>query len=402
MSDMVRWELINNAGIELTRVIRDSSVNAQLQSEGIKNVSQAFSSLIEVLSLIDQNIHQINSAIRNNVVKSQSCSTQVLEATSAMQGLENEFQSIHVLLRMIDSVANQTNLLALNATIEAARAGEAGKGFAVVASEVKELSKNTKKVNTEIQEAMTKIAEAVTKLSGQMGNVHELIDAAQTSSEQSKTSADLILDSSQQMQNRMKAASGELGKVSSSLHESEVQLNEVSVIGTTFENLIALLRFQGVFDKLNDPLEKLAPLAESGDFYNGERFTGSEIEVPLKDNDVLISITDPKGLIRFANKTFCDLAGFTQEELIGKPHNIVRHRDMPKTAFKDLWETLHAKQVWQGYVKNKTKDGGFYWVKATVFPCVNGAKESTGYISVRFKAPGEAIRKVIPIYRKLA
>lgn len=401
MSDLIRWELINNAGVELSRVIGESSTNARLQGDGIRSVSLAFTSLMDVLSLIDGNIFQINSAIGSNVNKSQMCSTEVLTATSAMQKLESEFKAIDVLLRQIDAVASQTNLLALNATIEAARAGDAGKGFAVVANEVKELSKSTKQVNTEIQETMAKISEAVVKLSEQLGNVHTLIDEAKKSSEQSKVSADSVLDSSKQMQVRMRTASGELDKVGSSLKESEIQLNEVSVIGSTFENLISLLRFQGIFEKVNDPLERLLPLVSASTYENKERFTKTTGEVLLNEHDVLISITDPKGIIKFANKTFCTLAGYSQAELLGMPHNIVRHPDMPKIAFQDLWAVLGEKKVWQGYVKNKTKTGGFYWVKATAFPCIDSRGEVTGYISVRFRPAREAIQRATEAYRKL-
>ena len=401
MSDLIRWELINNAGMELTHAIKENTQNAKIQSEGIRSVSQSFTSLIDVLSMIDQNIFQITTAIRENVHKNQMCSNEVLNAASAMQKLEDEFRSVNDLLRVIDSVASQTNLLALNATIEAARAGDAGRGFSVVANEVKELSKSTKKVNTEIQDTMMKISEAVSKLSGQLRNVQTLIAEANTTSEQSRISADSILDSSKQMQNRTQNASTELDHVSHSLKESEVQLNEMAVIGKTFENMISLLKFQGVFDKLNDPLERLGPLVQASTYQNNERFSKIQGEVILGEQDVLISITDTKGIIQYANKTFCRLAGYQPEELMGKPHNIVRHPDMPKTAFQDLWDVLNSKQVWQGYVKNKTKTGGFYWVKATVFPCINSAGQITGHISVRFKPPREAITRAMEAYRKL-
>ncbi len=74
---------------------------------------------------------------------------------------------------------------------------------------------------------------------------------------------------------------------------------------------------------------------------------------------------------------------------------------MPKTAFKDLLEVLKAKGVWQGYVKNKRRNGGFYWVKATAFPCLNASGEIEGYISVRFKPTGEAIQRAMQAYRRL-
>lgn len=401
MSDLIRWELINNAGIELSRVIKATEENARVQSHGIKNVAQSFSNLIDILNVIDGNISQISTSIEDNVNKSQLCSSEVLEATSAMLKLENEFQSVHQLLRMIDSVANQTNLLALNATIEAARAGESGKGFGVVANEVKELSKNTKKVNTEIQDTMNKVSQAVSKLSKQLATVHTLIEDSKKSSEQSNMKAHAISDSSRQMQARIQKTTSEVDIIEDSLKDSEVQINEVSVIGQTFENLMGLLRFQGLFDKLNDPLERLKPLVESSTYQNNERFASQLGEVKLADNDVLISITDSRGIIRFANKTFCSLAGYTPQELLGKAHNIVRHPDMPKAAFQDLWDVLHSKQVWQGYVKNRTKTGGFYWVKATAFPCIAGNSQVTGYISVRFRANPEDVQRAVQIYRRL-
>ncbi len=322
MSDLIRWELINNAGVELTRVIADSAANTRGQTDGIRSVTSAFGNLSEVLAVIDKKISQIGAAIRENVSKSKTCSTEILQATGAMQRLEDEFKAVHALLRTIDAVANQTNLLALNATIEAARAGDAGKGFAVVATEVKELSKNTKKVNSEIQNTMTKISESVARLSAQLKNVHGLIDQANVSSEQTGSSAESILESSRQMQTRMHATTDELDKISSSLKESETQLNEVSVIGTTFDNMISLLRYQGVFERLNDPLERLQPLVDASTYENNARFTDHTGEMRLGDKDVLISVTDSRGIIKFANTTFYRFAGYENGELEGKPHNI--------------------------------------------------------------------------------
>ncbi len=88
----------------------------------------------------------------------------------------------------------------------------------------------------------------------------------------------------------------------------------------------------------------------------------------LNDYTFLVSETDEKGIILFANDDFCKIAGYDIDELIGQPHNIIRHKDMPKAAFKDLWETVKKGNIWTGYVKNRAKNGDFYWVYATVFP----------------------------------
>ncbi|MDD2508025.1 MULTISPECIES: PAS domain-containing protein [Aliarcobacter] len=123
-------------------------------------------------------------------------------------------------------------------------------------------------------------------------------------------------------------------------------------------------------------------------------------EIILDDYAFLVSETNEKGNIIFANDDFCEIAGFTVDELIGKPHNIVRHKDMPKAAFKDLWETVKRGEVWTGYVKNATKSGDFYWVFATVFPTTT-SQGTKGYISCRKKATIEEIKQCELLYKQM-
>ena len=97
----------------------------------------------------------------------------------------------------------------------------------------------------------------------------------------------------------------------------------------------------------------------------------------------IVSKTDINWIITYVNQEFCNISWFTQEELIWKPHNIVRHPDMPKDIFKDLWNTIKAKKVWHGIVKNKTKTWWYYWVKSTISPVINEQWNVIEYISVR-------------------
>jgi len=97
--------------------------------------------------------------------------------------------------------------------------------------------------------------------------------------------------------------------------------------------------------------------------YNKSEFL---IETEVPQDELIISRTDLKGNITYANDIFCEISGYTIEELIGKPHNIVRHPDMPAAVFKTLWETLKNKKQWIGAVKNIRHDGGYYWVQAIV------------------------------------
>lgn|SRR5574344_1588078 len=123
-------------------------------------------------------------------------------------------------------------------------------------------------------------------------------------------------------------------------------------------------------------------------------------EVILEKNTMIVSETDEKGIIIYANDDFCKIAGYSKEELIGKPHNIVRHKDMPKAAFKDLWDTVQAGNIWHGIVKNRTKDGNFYWVNATAYPSktIDGKKR---YISVRVQPTKKEIENASKLYESL-
>ncbi len=100
------------------------------------------------------------------------------------------------------------------------------------------------------------------------------------------------------------------------------------------------------------------------------------------EEGVIVSETDLKGIITYANRKFCQIAGYDKEELLGKPHNIIRHPDMPKAAFKDMWDTIKQDKEWMGLVKNLRKDGKYYWVKTYIKPVLKN-EEKVGYIAAR-------------------
>ena len=123
-------------------------------------------------------------------------------------------------------------------------------------------------------------------------------------------------------------------------------------------------------------------------------------EYVLPDGEVIISRTDIKGRISYVNESFVQSSGFSREDAMGKAHNIVRHPDMPPVAFEDLWNTIKEGQPWSALVKNRRKDGGFYWVRANVTPMVENGQIS-GYMSVRTK-PGRAeVAAAEELYRKM-
>ena len=120
-------------------------------------------------------------------------------------------------------------------------------------------------------------------------------------------------------------------------------------------------------------------------------------EVKLLDNSIIISTTDLKGRITHANDEFVKISGFTLDELIGKSHNIVRHPDMPPAAFADLWNDMKADKPWLGIVKNRCKNGDYYWVKAFSSPIVQN-NQKIGYQSVRIKPTAEEITRAENFY----
>jgi aerotaxis receptor len=128
---------------------------------------------------------------------------------------------------------------------------------------------------------------------------------------------------------------------------------------------------------------------------NNQPVTGREYPFPA--GQTVISYTNPKGQITRANQAFIDLSGFTRDELIGQPHNLVRHPDMPEEAFRDLWSTLKRGRPWSGLVKNRRKDGDHYWVRAYASPLADG----TGFVSVRVAATRDEISFAESLYAKM-
>lgn len=124
------------------------------------------------------------------------------------------------------------------------------------------------------------------------------------------------------------------------------------------------------------------------------------IEYPVSDETLIVSRTDLKGKLTYFNEDFIAAAGFTAEELIGQPHNIIRHPDMPPEAFENLWDTLKAGKPWVGAVKNRRKNGDFYWVLATASP-IHENGEVTGYTSIRTKLPADQRAEAEHVYALL-
>jgi PAS domain S-box-containing protein len=121
----------------------------------------------------------------------------------------------------------------------------------------------------------------------------------------------------------------------------------------------------------------------------------------MKENDLIVSKTDTKSRLTYVNEIFMTMAEYTEEELLGKPHNIVRHPDMPKSIFKLLWDKIQSKEEIFAYVINKTKNGNAYWVLANVTASVDSNENIIGYYSVRRKPTDSALNVIKPLYQEM-
>jgi len=124
-------------------------------------------------------------------------------------------------------------------------------------------------------------------------------------------------------------------------------------------------------------------------------------EILLDENSLIVSKTDTKGRLTYANRAFMTISGFSEPELLGKQHNIVRHPDMPRSVFHLLWQTIQHGHECFAYVKNLTKTGDHYWVLANVTPDYDAQQNICGFFSVRRKPRKEAIATIEPIYREM-
>ena len=127
----------------------------------------------------------------------------------------------------------------------------------------------------------------------------------------------------------------------------------------------------------------------------------TNVEVKIYDRTLLVTETDTNGIISYTNHVFCELSGYTLKELIGAPHSIIRHPDIPKQVFENLWLTLQKGETWAGIIKNRTKRGNYYWVKATITPITDDTNTITGYRSLSRKTLPEDIERAEALYEQI-
>lgn len=396
--DALRDTLVRAAGGKLSIVAKSSARTVTEQVGAIRQSCSDFDAILQRMDIVRQSVDQIDNSIGTVVSEAEGSSRELGVVSERMKVLEEHFQAIDDLVRSVNEIADQTHLLSLNATIEAARAGEAGRGFAVVASEVKELANTTKTTNQQVQETLDRIAEAVATLSESVEQSVTKMQQSIAAVEGARKSASTIGTETHQFGDRLQTSLNNFRRLDESSQVAENEVREIEAIGQTFTYLTELMSMYAGEMQLINPLERLLPLVDLSTFRAPKRFTMPEPEYVLRQDDILISATDTKGKITFANNKFYEVAEYEPGALVGKPHNVIRHPDMPQSAFADLWAVIESGKLWQGYVANHSRTGRLYWVKANVFPCFEGG-EIVGYISIRTKPEPEMVKKAIEAYR---
>ena len=396
--EALRNTLIQAAGNKLSMIAQSSANTIDHQIQAIRQSAADFDSILQRMKAVQGNVQLIDANVEKVVDEAKESSEELHHVAEKMNVLQTHFTAIDGLVNTINDIADQTNLLALNATIEAARAGEAGKGFAVVANEVKELSGTTKNANREIHDTLIQIGQAIEDLSQSVDESTQKMRKSIESVNVTRENASQISEETSQFSSLLQDSLQNFHQLDASSMEVENEAQEIHTIGTTFSYLLEMMAMQGLSFQSIDPLDRLLPLVEQSTFNAPERFTGYEQEYVLQENDILISATDTRGMITFANNCFYEIAQYEPGELVGQPHNVIRHPDMPKTAFADLWSVIQAGKLWQGYVANRSQHGRLYWVKANVFPCYENGK-IVGYLSIRTKPQREKIEQAIKAYR---
>ncbi len=127
--------------------------------------------------------------------------------------------------------------------------------------------------------------------------------------------------------------------------------------------------------------------------------TPTLVERVMREDDYIVSMTDTTGRITYGNRIFIEFSGYSESELLGTQHNIIRHPDMPRAVFKLLWDKISNHEECFAYVKNMSKDGGFYWVFTNVTPTFDEAGNITGYFSVRRKPKASGVKVMTDVYR---
>ncbi|WP_337862662.1 methyl-accepting chemotaxis protein, partial [Nitrososphaera sp.] len=353
-----------------TRTIEEVAKGVQDISSAVQNTATSVNSAMQKTTSSNEAIQQAAKEAQLGMEKMNILKERVSKSFDEIAILGSELKKIYSMVNLITKIADQTSLLALNAAIEAARAGDSGKGFAVVADEVKRLAdssmkgaddisgtvKNLEKVAAttmqHIEQGNVSLAESyevITKVLSSLDKVAQMVAGITASMHEISSAAEEAASGSEEV-----AESGE--EVASVSQENlrqidrlrELKRNETSTILDASDAARTLAKITGIMDQAN-----------------------------------IISMTDLDGNITYMNDKFLEVAHFASSELMGQSHRLLKSGFHSPLLFEALWKSVTAGKTFTGYVRNRSKDGSIYWVKATINPIRDGDGRITGYVSVR-------------------
>jgi methyl-accepting chemotaxis protein len=369
---------------QLGSTVKELEAATKTQTSGIEEVASSIQSIATAIQGVAQNAaktmemmkksegitEKISVDAEQGMEKMDNMKTIVSESATDVKELAKELVKVDNMTGFITQIAEQTNLLALNAAIEAARAGDVGRGFAVVADEVRRLAENSKKGAEDISELITSLKDSSNKTTESIEKGNHLVTESYEMVTNILKSIKDIATSINEVVSQVQEISAATEEVSSGTEEATAAGEEILSVSQT-----NLKSFEEIVVSKDNETRIL-------DEANGAAKTLAEITDVL-DASTIVSITDNDGMISYMNEFFLDVARFPSEELMGQSHRMLKSGWHDPGLFDALWKTISGGKMFQGYVRNKAKDGTIYWVKTSISPTFDENNNIKSYVGVR-------------------
>ena len=369
---------------QLGNTVKDLEAATKTQTSGIEEVASSIQSIATAIQGVAQNAaktmdmmkksegitEKISTDAEQGMEKMDNMKTIVSESATDVKELAKELVKVDNMTGFITQIAEQTNLLALNAAIEAARAGDVGRGFAVVADEVRRLAENSKKGAEDISELITSLKDSSNKTTESIEKGNHLVTESYEMVTNILKSIKDIATSINEVVSQVQEISAATEEVSSGTEEATAAGEEILSVSQTnlksFEEIVVAKDNEArILDDANVAAKTLAEITD------------------VLDTSTIISITDNDGMISYMNEFFLDVARFPSEELMGQSHRMLKSGWHDSGLFDALWKTISGGKMFQGYVRNKAKDGTIYWVKTSISPTFDENNNIKSYVGVR-------------------